>query len=90
MISCHLRAIGGYLVMVGYICYRRKEPCNDVIRGGAESMYRLTHVIPSVPIKDRIVGGPLVILNTYLSLSWPDNSFQPRSQVAQLRSGPIL
>ena len=24
---------------------------------------RLIHVIPSVPIKDRIVGGPLVILN---------------------------
>ena len=24
---------------------------------------RLIHVIPSVPIKDLIVGGPLVILN---------------------------
>ena len=43
-------------------------------QGWAESMCRLTHVIPSVLIKDHIVGGPLVILNACLSLSWPDNS----------------
>ena len=34
-----------------------------VNRDLAESMCRLTHVIPSVSIKDRIIGGPLVILN---------------------------
>ena len=44
-------------------------------QGRAESMRRLTHVIPSVSIKDRIVGGRLVILNACLSHSWPNNSF---------------
>ena len=63
--------------MVGYICYHGKELWGNVTRGWAESMCRLTHVIPSVPIKDCIVGGPLVILNACLSLSWPDNSFRP-------------
>jgi hypothetical protein len=27
VISCHLQDVGIYLVMVGYICYRGKEPC---------------------------------------------------------------
>ena len=44
--------------MVGYICYPGKEPWDNVTGGGAESMCRLTHVIPSVPIKDRTVDGP--------------------------------
>ena len=57
MISCHLRAIGGYLVTVGYICYRGKEPWGNVNGGRAESMCRWTHVILSVPIKDRTVVG---------------------------------
>ena len=61
--------------MVGYICFRGKEPWDNLTRGQAESMYRLTHVIPFVSIKDRIVGGSLVILNACLSLSWSDNSF---------------
>ena len=65
--------------MVGYICYHGKEPWDNVNGGRAESMCRLTHVIPSVPIKDCIVGGPLVILNTCLSLSWPDNAFRFQS-----------
>ena len=43
--------------MVGYICYRRKEPWGNVNGGRAKSMCRLTHVIPSVPIKDRTVVG---------------------------------
>ena len=30
---------------------------------------RLIHMIPSVPIKDRIVGGPLVILNAASQLA---------------------
>ena len=34
-----------------------KEPWGNVNRGRAESMRRLTHVIPSVPIKDRTVVG---------------------------------
>ena len=57
MISCHLRDIGGYRSTVGYICYRGKEPWGNVTRGQAESMCGLTHVIPSVPIKDRTVVG---------------------------------
>ena len=57
MISCHLRDIGGYQSTVGYICYRGKEPWGNVNGGWAESMCRLTHVILSVPIKDRTVVG---------------------------------
>ena len=34
-----------------------KEPWGNVNGGQAESMCRLTHVIPSVPIKDRTVVG---------------------------------
>ena len=49
--------------MVGYICYRGTELGGTVTGVQVESMCRLTHVILSVPIKDRIVGGPLVILN---------------------------
>ena len=55
--SCHLQDIGGYRSMVDYICYRRKEPWGNVNRDRAESMCRLTHVIPSVPIKDRTIVG---------------------------------
>ena len=40
---------------------------------------------PSVSVKDRFVVHPHVMLNACLSLSWPDNSFRPRSRVAQLR-----
>ena len=43
--------------MVGYICYRGKEPWGNVNGGQVESMCRLTHVIPSVPIKDRNIVG---------------------------------
>ena len=41
---------------------------------------------PSVSFKDRYVVRPHVMLNACLSLSWPDNSFRPRSRVAQFRS----
>ena len=58
VISCHLRDIGGYRSTVGYICYREKEPWCNVNGGWAESMCRLTHVIPSVPITDRTIVGP--------------------------------
>ena len=57
MISYHLRDIGGYRSTVGYICYRGTEPWGDVNRGRTESMCRLTHVILSVPVKDRTVVG---------------------------------
>ena len=46
-----------------------KQNQDNVTRGQVESMCRLTHVIPSMLITDRIVEGPLVILNTCLSLS---------------------
>ena len=35
----------------------KKEPWDNVTRGRAESMCVLTHVIPSVPIKDHTVVG---------------------------------
>ena len=57
VISYHLRDIGGYWIMVGYICYREKEPWGNVTRGRTKSMRRLAHVIPSVPIKDRTIVG---------------------------------
>ena len=44
--------------MVGYICYREKEPWGNVTRGRTKSMRRLAHVIPSVPIKDCTIVGP--------------------------------
>ena len=55
MIFCHLRDIGGYQSTVGYICYHGIEPWGNVTRGRKESMCRLTHVILSVPVKDRTV-----------------------------------
>ena len=56
-ISCHLRDIGGYQSTVGYMCYREKEPWDNVTGGRMESRRRLTHVILSVPIKNRTVVG---------------------------------
>ena len=41
--------------MVCYIWYHGKEPWGNVNGGRAESMCRLTHVIPSMSIKDRAV-----------------------------------
>ena len=52
-----MRYIGGYQSTVGYICYHGKEPWGNVNGGQAKSMCRLTHVIPSVPIKDRTIVG---------------------------------
>ena len=49
--------IGGYSNTVGYICYRGKEPWGNVNGVQAESMCRLTHVIPSMLIKDRTIVG---------------------------------
>ena len=40
---------------------------------------------PSMSFKDRFAVHPHVMLNACLSLSWPDNSFRPRSRVSQLR-----
>ena len=57
MISYHLRDLGGYRSTIGYNCYRGIEPWGNVTRGRAESMCRLTHVIPSVSVIDRIVVG---------------------------------
>ena len=41
--------------MVGYFCYHGKEPWDNVNEGRAESMYRLTHVIPSMLVKDHTI-----------------------------------
>ena len=60
MISYHLRDIGGYQSTVGCICYHGTEQWGNVTGGWAESMCRLTHVIPSVPIKDRTIVGAFV------------------------------
>ena len=57
MISYHLRDIGGYRSTIDYICYRGKESWGNVNGGRAESMCRLTHVIPFVPVKDRTIVG---------------------------------
>ena len=57
MISYHLRDIGGYRSTVGYICYRGKELWGNVNEDRAESICRLTHVIPFVPVKDHTVVG---------------------------------
>ena len=46
--------------MVGYICYRGKEPWGNVTRGRTESMRRLAHVILFVLIKDRTIVGTFV------------------------------
>ena len=40
---------------------------------------------PSMSGKDRFAVRAHVMLNACLSLSWLDNSFRPRSRVAQLR-----
>ena len=55
VISYHLRDIGGYPSTVGYICYRGKEPWDNVMGGWVESICRLTHEIPPVLIKDRAI-----------------------------------
>ena len=57
VISYHLRDIGGYRSTISYICFHGKEPWDNVTGGQVESMCRLTHVIPSVPIKDRTIVG---------------------------------
>jgi hypothetical protein len=43
------------------------------------------YLSPSISVKNQFVVHPYVMLNAYLTLSWPDKSFQPRSRVAQLR-----
>ena len=43
------------------------------------------YLSPSVSVKDQFDVRPHVMLNACLSLSWSDNSFRPRSRVAQLR-----
>ena len=57
VISGHLRDIGGYQSLVGYICYHGKESWGNVNGGQAESMSMWTQVIPSAPIKDHTIVG---------------------------------
>jgi hypothetical protein len=58
VISYHLRDIGGNLVTTGYICYREKEPCDEIMEAGQSLGCRMTLVILSVLIKDHIVVCP--------------------------------
>ena len=60
MISYHLRDIDGYRSTIDYICYHEKEPWDNINGGRAESMCRLTHMIPSVLIKDHTIVGAFV------------------------------
>ena len=57
MISCYLRDIGGYRSTVGNIFYSGKEPWGESKLRPGGVYGRLTHVILSVPIKDRTVVG---------------------------------
>ena len=57
VISYHLRDIGGYQSTVGYICYCGKEPWVKSKWRPGRAYGRLTHVIPSMPIKDRTIVG---------------------------------
>jgi hypothetical protein len=79
--------------MVGYICYCGN---NHVLRynyrpgGIAIEKQQDIEVLGaclslSMSVKDRCAVHPRIILNACLTLSWLDKSFQPRSQVAQLR-----
>jgi hypothetical protein len=84
--------------MVGYICYHRNNDAliNKMRPNGIEIEKRQglevldAYLSPSVSVKDRFAVRPHVMLNACLTLSWPDNSFRPRSRVAQLRPGPDL
>ena len=60
MISYHLRDIGEYQSMFGYICYYGKEPWGESKLRPGGVYGRLTHVILSVPIKDRTIVGIFV------------------------------
>jgi hypothetical protein len=94
VISCHVRDIGEYLVTVGYIAIveNNHELRNERTPGGIviEKQQGIevlgVYLSPFVSVKDRFVVHSHVMLNACLSLSWPDKSFRPRSQVAQLRS----
>ena len=63
--SCHLRDIGGYRSMVGYICYRGTEPWDkSKSRPDGKSIEKQqdmevlrVDLSPSVSIKDRTVVG---------------------------------
>ena len=43
--------------MVGYICYRGKEPWGNVNGGREDSMGRWTHVIPFMLVKEQTIVG---------------------------------
>ena len=63
----------------------KKETERDCDREATRHDGLGAYLSPSVSVKDRFVVCPHVMLNACLSLSWPDNSFRPRSRVAQLR-----
>jgi hypothetical protein len=83
VISCYLRDTGRYLITVGYICYRGNNHVliNERRPGEIEIKKRQgievldANLSPSVSVKDRFAVRPHVMLNTCLTLSWPDKSF---------------
>jgi hypothetical protein len=97
VISCHLRDIGEYLVTVGYICHRgnnhvlinERRPYGTAIEKQQGMEILGDYLSPFVLVKDQFTVCPHVMLNACLTLSCPDNSFRPRSRVAQLRSKAI-
>ena len=98
VISCHLRDIGGYLpwLAISAIVEYNHEVMNKWRPGGiwclesSKAWRSCLHFLSLlVSIKDHIIGGHMIILNTFLSLSRPNNSFRPRSRVAQLRPGTV-
>ena len=88
-----MRDIGGYQSTVGYIFYRgnnhvlinKRTPGGIVIENKQGMEVLGANLSPSVSFMDRFTIRSHVMLNACLSLSWSDNSFRPRSRVAQLR-----
>ena len=93
MISCDLREIGGYLITVGYICYRGNNHVLIMnLRPGGMTVVKQqgievlgVNLSPSVSFMDLYAVRPRVMFNACLRLSWPDKSFRPQSLRVQLR-----
>jgi hypothetical protein len=79
--------------MVGYICYltnnhvliNERRPDGTMIEKQQGMEVLDAYLSPSVSVKDWFVVRPHVMSNAWLTLSWPDKSFWPGSQVVQLR-----
>jgi hypothetical protein len=71
--------------MVGYICYRgnnhvlinKRRPGRNCDREATRHGGLGAYLSPSVSVKDRFAVRPHVMLNTCLTLSWPNKMFRP-------------